>query len=100
MATTGILRSRRSLAQLHALASVEREIRANDHAGCRKYICDFRDAFKSYENLLTSEGVLASIGESTLVLVGDYHALPNAQQYVASLLASPALASREIILAV
>ena len=32
MATRGILRSRRSAAQLHALVGVEREIRSYDHA--------------------------------------------------------------------
>jgi len=48
MATTGILRSRRSAAQLHAIASVEREIRAIDPAAGRKYLRDFREAYRSY----------------------------------------------------
>ena len=57
MATQGILRSRRSAAQLHALVGVEREIRSYDHAGGRKYLRDFRDAYRSYEETLTPEQV-------------------------------------------
>ena len=59
MATTGILRSRRSAAQLHALASVEREIRAIDPASGRKYLRDFRDAYRSYEKVLDPGDVRA-----------------------------------------
>ena len=100
MATTGILRSRRSLAQLHALASVEREIRANDPAAGRKYLRDFRDAYRSYENLLTSDDVHAAVRDAGVVLLGDYHALPNSQRYAASLIQSPELADRKIVLGV
>lgn len=100
MATTGILRSRRSVAQLHALARVEREIRANDPAGARKYLRDFRDAFRSYEKVLTHEEVRSAIRDAGVVLVGDYHALPNSQRYAASLIQSPELAGRKIVLGV
>ena len=57
MATTGILRSRRSAAQLHAIASVEREIRAIDPAGGRKYLRDFREAYRSYQKVLAAGDV-------------------------------------------
>ena len=63
MATTGILRSRRSAAQLHALASVEREIRANDPAAGRKYLRDFHDAYRSYERVLSADEVRREIAE-------------------------------------
>src|SRR5258708_9429803 len=86
MATTGILRSRRSAAQLHAIASVEREIRAIDPAGGRKYLRDFRDAYCSYQKVLNSNSVPREIAQAGIVLVGDYHALPNSQRYLASLL--------------
>jgi hypothetical protein len=100
MATTGILRSRRSLAQLHALASVEREIRANDPVGGRKYLRDFRDAYRSYEQVLTARQVRSAIAGASMVLIGDYHALPNSQRYVASLIQSPELADRKVVLGV
>ncbi len=100
MATTGILRSRRSVAQRHALASVEREIRANDPASGRKYLRDFRDAYRSYERVLTTNQVRDEVAEAGLVLVGDYHALPNSQRYVASLLRDPELHRRPLVLGV
>lgn len=93
MASTGILRSRRSAAQLHAIASVEREIRANDHAGGRKYLRDFREAYRSYEKVLCPSEVLSAVANSGTVLIGDYHALPNSQRSVAALLGGPELRS-------
>jgi hypothetical protein len=98
MATTGILRSRRSVAQLHALAGVEREIRANDNSSTRKYVRDFRDAYHTYEKVLRAEEVRARVAEAGIVLIGDYHALPTSQQYLASLLRDPALHGRPLAL--
>ena len=86
MATTGILRSRRSAAQLHAIASVEREIRAVDPAFGRKYLRDFREAYRSYEKVLAAGDVRREVAKAGIVLIGDYHALPNSQHYPASLL--------------
>ncbi|MGA3196538.1 MAG: ChaN family lipoprotein, partial [Terriglobales bacterium] len=100
MATTGILRSRRSVAQRHAIASVEREIRANDSSGGRKYVRDFRDAYRSYQRVLTTDQVRDEIAAAGVVLLGDYHALPNSQRYLASLLRDPALHRRPLVLGV
>src|SRR3984893_10568921 len=100
MANTGILRSRRSAAQLHAIASVEREIRAVDPASRRKYLRDFREAYRSYEKVLTPSDVRHEIAKAGIVLVGDYHALPNSQRYPASLLRDPELHHRPIVLGV
>src|SRR3979490_1585404 len=100
MATTGILRSRRSAAQLHAIASVEREIRAVDRAAGRKYIRDFRDAYDSYQRVLSENDVRREIARSGLVLVGDYHALPNSQRYLASLLRETQLHRRPVVLGI
>jgi hypothetical protein len=100
MATHGILRSRRSVAQLHALAGVEREIRTQDNAGGRKYLRDFRDAYRSYETVLTAEQVRAAIAESEIVLVADYHALPSSQRYLASLIRDPEVRRRPLVLGV
>jgi hypothetical protein len=100
MSTTGIIRSRRSAAQLHAIASVEREIRAADPAGGRKYLRDFREAYCSYEKVLTLGDVRREIGGSGIVLVGDYHALPNSQRYLATLLGELQPCQRPIALGV
>jgi Haem-binding uptake, Tiki superfamily, ChaN len=100
MATDGNLRSRRNAAQLHALVGVEREIRTQDNAGGRKYLRDFREAYRSYEQVLTPEQVRSAITESEIVLVGDYHALPSSQRYLASLLRDPDLHKRPVVLGV
>src|SRR5271168_4646018 len=100
MATTGILRSRRSAAQLLAIASVEREIRAVDPAGGRKYLRDFREAYGSYQQVISPSDVRHSIVKAGTVLVGDYHALPNSQRYLAALLRDFELHQRPVILGV
>jgi Haem-binding uptake, Tiki superfamily, ChaN len=100
MASTGILRSRRSAAQLHAIASVEREIRAIDPAAGRKYLRDFREAYQSYEKVLAASDVRGEIAAAGVVLVGDYHALPNSQRYLASLLRDFELHQRPVVLGV
>ena len=57
MAVNTLMRSRRSAAQLHAIASVEREIRTIDPASRRKYLRDFREAYCSYERVLAASDV-------------------------------------------
>src|ERR1700756_2313878 len=99
MASTASLRSRRSAAQLHALVGVEREIRANDHNGSRKYLRDFNEAFRAYDSVIGSTEFARIIHEADIVLIGDYHALPASQAYAGSLLKKRAqLAGRPIVL--
>src|SRR6266849_7960175 len=86
MASTSNLRLRRSEAQLHALAGVEREIRINDPNGRRKYLQDFSHAFQSYEAVIDRQQLNESVRGADTVLIGDYHALPSAQRFAASLL--------------
>ncbi|HUO16608.1 MAG TPA: ChaN family lipoprotein [Verrucomicrobiae bacterium] len=93
------LRSRRSVAQLHALAGVEREIRSHDSQNRRKYLREFNEAFGSYESVLDSVAIQSAVAEADVVLVGDYHALPTAQRSAASLLEQRALAGgRPVVL--
>jgi hypothetical protein len=101
MASTTNLRSRRSAAQLHALAGVEREIRAQDSHNRRKYLREFNQAFRNYDSLLDSQQMQNALHSADLVLVGDYHALPAAQRYAASLIEQRALAGdRPVVLGV
>jgi hypothetical protein len=86
MASASNLRLRRSEAQLHALAGVEREIRSNDPNGRRKYLKDFSHAFRSYESVIDQQQLRADVGGADIVLIGDYHALPAAQRFAANLL--------------
>lgn len=85
MASATTLRTRRSEAELHALAGVEREIRITDPSSRRKYLRDFSQAFRSYQSVLTSEQLEHKIASADIVLVGDYHALPTAQRFAARL---------------
>jgi len=101
MASTVNLRSRRSAAQLHALAGVEREIRAQDSHSRRKYVREFSQAFRTYDSLLNSQEIHTALHAADVVLVGDYHALPAAQRYAASLIEQRALAGdRPVVLGV
>src|SRR5882757_10736032 len=86
MASTSNLRLRRSEAQLHALAGVEREIRINDPNGRRKYLQDFSQAFRSYESVIDRQQLRSVVVASDILLVADYHALPAAQRFAANLL--------------
>jgi Haem-binding uptake, Tiki superfamily, ChaN len=101
MASTANLRSRRSAGQLHALAGVEREIRAQDSHSRRKYLREFSQAFRSYDALLDSQQLQSALQAADVVLVGDYHALPVAQRYAAWLFEQRALAGdRPVVLGV
>ncbi len=101
MASAANLRSRRSVAQLHALAGVEREIRAQDSHSRRKYLREFSQAFRSYDSLLDSQQMQNALHAADVVLIGDYHSLPVAQRYAASLFEQRALAGdRPVVLGV
>ncbi|HTW30398.1 MAG TPA: ChaN family lipoprotein [Candidatus Sulfotelmatobacter sp.] len=101
MASNTNLRFRRSAAQMHALAGVEREIRSQDSHNRRKYLRDFNQAFRSYECLLDSAQFQAALHSADVVLVGDYHALPAAQRYAAQLIEQRAMAGdRPVVLGV
>jgi len=101
MASTVNLRTRRSAAQLHALAGVEREIRAQDSHSRRKYLREFTDAFRDYDSVLDSEQIQGALRAADVVLIGDYHALPAAQRYAATLLEQRALlGDRRVVLGV
>jgi hypothetical protein len=101
MASTANLRSRRSAAQLHALAGVEREIRAQDSHSRRKYLREFNEAYRSYDSVLDSQQIQTALHSADIVLIGDYHALPAAQRQAAALIELRALAGdRPVVLGV
>lgn len=86
---------------MQALAGVEREIRTQDSQSRRKYLREFNQAFRGYQSLLDSEQVHNALNTSDVVLVGDYHALPAAQRFAASLLEQRALlGDRPVVLGV
>src|SRR5580698_672131 len=101
MASATNLRSRRNAVQLHALAGVEREIRAQDTHNRRKYLREYGDAFRTYDSLLDSPQIQDAMQAADVVLIGDYHALAAAQRYAASVVEQRALAGgRPLVLGV
>src|ERR1041385_2789827 len=86
MGSNTVLRLRRSAAQLHALAQVEREIRANDNKSRCRYLRDYANAYRSYQSVLNLEELHRNVSQSDLVLIGDYHALPASQHLVVELM--------------
>jgi len=97
MATTSTLRLRRNSAQLHALAEVERTIRATDPNSRRKYLREFTEAFQSYHSVLSATQVREQLAASDIVLVGDYHALPSSQLFCEKVITQLA-ADRPVVL--
>jgi uncharacterized iron-regulated protein len=101
MASTANLRLRRSAAQLQALAGVEREIRALDSHNRRKYLQEFNKAFRKYAAVLDPGQFESELRSADVVLVADYHALPAAQRYAATLLEQRAMVGdRPVVLGV
>jgi Haem-binding uptake, Tiki superfamily, ChaN len=101
MASTSALRSRRSAAQLQALAGVERLIRANDRNSRLKYLRDFSHAFRSYDSVLESASIPELLAASDILLIGDYHALPASQRFATSMIQGLATQSeRPLVLGV
>jgi len=100
MARASYLRARRNAAELHALAGVQREIRANDHSANRKYLREYNQAFQSYREVIDADQIRAAIAAADVVLIGDYHALPSSQRFAAELLEESAGRGRPIVLGV
>jgi uncharacterized iron-regulated protein len=84
--SSNTLGSRRNAAQLHALAGVEREVRASDPSGRRKYLRDFSQAFRSYQSIIDAAELRGIVQSADIVLIGDYHALPQSQRWAGRLL--------------
>jgi hypothetical protein len=77
---------RLAAAQMHAVAAVRREIRSRDSADRSKYLREFTQSFRKYDRLLSSEELDKRVGAATILLIGDYHALPASQHFAANLL--------------
>ena len=101
MATNNSLRSRRTTAEIRALAAIEPEVRACDQTWRRKYLQEYTQAFRSYESILSPAELEGTIAGAGIILVGDYHALPACQEYAANLLRDCARKNdRPVVLAV
>jgi hypothetical protein len=77
--------TRRTAAQMHALAAVRREIGPRDSASGRKYLREFGQAFRRYDSVLSTEQLNSKIAAADILLIGDYHALPASQRFATQL---------------
>lgn len=89
--------ARRTAAQMHALAAVRREVRANDSATHSKYLREFTDSFRDYSHVITDQEFDARIGASSLLLIGDYHSLPASQKFATGVIEAQALNRRVVV---
>jgi hypothetical protein len=72
---------------MDALAKVERQIRATDPYGHRKYLREFNEAYQSYHSVLSRSQLQHAFTSADILLVGDYHALASCQRFCARLIA-------------
>lgn len=77
---------RRTAAQMHALASVRREIVLRDSFSRRKYLREFTQAFRKYDSVLNPGQLDEKISAANILLIGDYHALAASQRFAATLI--------------
>jgi len=71
---------------MHALATVRREILSRDTSSRRRYLREYQQAFRHYDCVLTAQQLDEKISAASILLVGDYHALPASQKCAASLI--------------
>jgi hypothetical protein len=100
MASRSTRRWRHTAAQLHALERVQREIHATDPHLRRKYLREFNSAFRRYDAVLTPADVDGICHSADILLVGDYHSLPESQRFAADLLRRLSRAGRKVVLGV
>ncbi|HYG99937.1 MAG TPA: ChaN family lipoprotein [Terriglobales bacterium] len=98
MASPNLLRFRRSLAQWHALESVERQIRSTDPHLRRKYLREFTEAYQTYDSVLTTAEVGADCHTADVLLIADYHALPASQHFATELIEQLSASGRQVVL--
>ena len=79
-------RSRRTAAQMHALAAVQLEVSSHDSASGCKYLREFTESFQRFDSVLLQEQLEKRAVTGDLLQVGDYHALPASQKFAAELL--------------
>jgi len=84
-------------AQMHALATVRREIHSRDNSHRCKYLRDYNNSFRKYDYTLSAQELEKRIAAASLLLVGDYHALPASQRFASSLVERIAQRSKVVL---
>jgi Uncharacterized iron-regulated protein len=89
---------RRSAAEKRVLLPIQRHISSIDGVSRLKYVQEFTDAFKSYQQPISYEELLRFCRGSDVLLVSDFHALDSCQQFLTSLLEQLAPGPRPLVL--
>jgi hypothetical protein len=96
MGLRGVLRTK----EIHALAFLKREIWDADPHLRRQYLRNFTRAYTQYRQPVSIAHVHQELRQADIVLVGDYHALPQAQTFAARLVEALARGVRPVQLGV
>ncbi|HUO61330.1 MAG TPA: ChaN family lipoprotein [Candidatus Acidoferrales bacterium] len=86
--------------EIHALAVLKQEIWQADPHLRQQYLRNFTRAYTQYRKLVSMEDVHEQLRQADVVLVGDYHALPQAQGFAAELVEKLAKGMRPVQLGV
>jgi hypothetical protein len=89
--------SRRTAAQMHALAAVRHDIASQDRVPGRVYLREFTQQFREYDAILSQNELQQRIADASTVLIGDYHALPACQRFAAELIEASARDRRVVL---
>ena len=84
--------------QRAAVARIRREIGGVDRNSRRRYIREFHEEFADYEAPASWDELIIACYKADIIYVGDYHALPAAQEFAARLLDEVAERSRQVVL--
>jgi hypothetical protein len=84
--------------QRAAVARIRREIGGVDRNSRRRYIREFHQEFADYEAPASWDELIIACYKADIVYVGDYHALPAAQEFAARLLDEIVERSRQVVL--
>lgn len=84
--------------QRAAVARIRREIGGVDRNSRRRYIREFHQEFADYEAPASWDDLIIACYKADIIYVGDYHALPAAQEFAARLLDEIAERSRQVVL--
>lgn len=85
--------------QRHAVSRLRREIHDVDRNGRRRYIREFHADYARAEEPSSWDDLVIACYKADIVLIGDYHALPESQQCAARLLEAVAERSTRTVLA-
>jgi hypothetical protein len=75
---------------------LKREISLIDRHSRRKYIREFDEEFRDYQEVSSFDDLVMAAYQSDIIYVGDYHALPQSQEFAARMLTEVACRARQV----